>query len=84
METTAATTTATVVAAARVTTASAELGARTDAPLPSFGGCRGWFHQRVPRAGVVVPPSVGGHPVSPATPSPSSEMEGIGLRCASY
>ena len=84
METTAAITTATVVAAAGVSTASAELGARTDVPLPSFGGGRGWFRQRVPKAGVVVSPSVGGHPVSPATLSPSSHMEGIRLRCASY
>ena len=84
METTAATTTATLVAAAPVSTASAGPGAHMDAPPPSFGGGRGWFRQRLPCAGVVVPLRIGSWLISLLAPSPSSDLEGIRLRCASY
>ena len=79
-----ATTTATLLAAAPVSTASVGPGAHMDVPPPSFGGGRGWFRQRLPRAGVVVPKSICGRLVSLLAPSPSSDLEGIRLRCASY
>ena len=76
---TAAATSATLVAAAPVSTAFAEPAVHRGAPPPFLGGGHGWFRQAFPRAGAVVPPLVGSIGVSPAALPSVADLEGIRL-----